>query len=43
MPVARNEIFGPVLCVFKWEDEAEVVRQANDSPYDLPQAFGQRM
>jgi aldehyde dehydrogenase (NAD+) len=35
MTVARDEIFGPVLCVFRWEDEARLIRDANDSPYAL--------
>jgi aldehyde dehydrogenase (NAD+) len=33
--VAREEIFGPVLCVFRWEDEADLICRANDSPYGL--------
>src|SRR5262249_36362408 len=35
MRVAREEIFGPVVCVIPFEDEDDVVRQANDSPYGL--------
>ena len=35
MRIAREEIFGPVLSVIRFESEAEVVRQANDSPYGL--------
>ena len=35
MRIAREEIFGPVLSVIRFNDEAEVVRQANDSPYGL--------
>ena len=35
MRIAREEIFGPVLSVIRFSDEAEVVRQANDSPYGL--------
>lgn len=35
MRLAREEIFGPVLSVLVWDDEEEVIRQANDSPYGL--------
>ena len=33
--IAREEIFGPVLSVFSFKDEAEAVQLANDSPYAL--------
>jgi aldehyde dehydrogenase (NAD+) len=35
MRVAREEIFGPVLCLITYHDEDEAVRIANDSPYGL--------
>ncbi|MGN9838955.1 aldehyde dehydrogenase [Nonomuraea sp. H19] len=35
MRVAREEIFGPVLVVIPYEDEADAVRIANDSDYGL--------
>ncbi len=35
MRVAREEIFGPVLCFIAYEDEDDAVRIANDSPYGL--------
>ncbi|HZP92914.1 MAG TPA: aldehyde dehydrogenase [Burkholderiales bacterium] len=31
----QQEIFGPVLCVLPFEDEDDLVRQANDSVYGL--------
>ena len=35
MRVAREEIFGPVLCLIPYDDEDDAVRIANDSPYGL--------
>ncbi|MFN8061036.1 MAG: 5-carboxymethyl-2-hydroxymuconate semialdehyde dehydrogenase [Vicinamibacterales bacterium] len=35
MRVAREEIFGPVLTVLSFDDEAEAIRLANDSTYGL--------
>ncbi|SDA90106.1 aldehyde dehydrogenase [Mesorhizobium qingshengii] len=34
-PIARDEIFGPVLSVIAFDDEEEAIRVANDSPYGL--------
>jgi gamma-glutamyl-gamma-aminobutyraldehyde dehydrogenase len=34
-PIARDEIFGPVLSVIAFDDEDEAIRIANDSPYGL--------
>jgi betaine-aldehyde dehydrogenase len=33
--VCQQEIFGPVLCVLPFEDEDDLVRQANDTAYGL--------
>ncbi len=35
MTIAREEIFGPVITVIPYTDEADAVRLANDSPYGL--------
>jgi len=35
MRIAREEIFGPVLCVIPYADEEEAVAIANDSPFGL--------
>lgn len=48
MRIAREEIFGPVMAVFKFDDEEEVVARANDTEFglsagvftkDLPRAY----
>ncbi|HEX3846407.1 MAG TPA: aldehyde dehydrogenase family protein [Steroidobacteraceae bacterium] len=35
MTIAREEIFGPVLCILPYESEEEAVKIANDTPYGL--------
>ncbi|NGO74151.1 aldehyde dehydrogenase [Streptomyces sp. YC504] len=35
MRIAREEIFGPVVCLIRYDDEDEAVRIANDSPFGL--------
>ncbi len=38
MSIAREEIFGPVLCVLRYDSEAEAVAIANGTPYGLAAA-----
>jgi aldehyde dehydrogenase (NAD+) len=33
--IAREEIFGPVLCIIPYENEEDAIRIANDTPYGL--------
>jgi aldehyde dehydrogenase (NAD+) len=35
MTIAREEIFGPVLCILPYETEDQAVQIANDTPYGL--------
>jgi aldehyde dehydrogenase (NAD+) len=35
MTIAREEIFGPVLCILPYENEDQAVAIANDTPYGL--------
>ncbi len=35
MQMVREEIFGPVMAILAFDDEDEVVRRANDTPYGL--------
>ena len=35
MRIAREEVFGPVLSVLPFDDEAQAVKIANDTPYGL--------
>ena len=35
MRIGKEEIFGPVLSVFKWRDEQEMLRQVNQIEYGL--------
>jgi succinate-semialdehyde dehydrogenase/glutarate-semialdehyde dehydrogenase len=39
MAVATEEIFGPVAPLFRFKDEAEAIRQANDTEYGLAAYF----
>ena len=38
MKIVKEEIFGPVAVVIKFEDDDDVIRQANDSMYGLAAA-----
>lgn len=42
MACAQEEIFGPVATLFRFRDEAEAVRLANDTPYGLAAYFYSR-
>lgn len=42
MPVARNEIFGPVSAIISFSDETEVIKMANDTEYGLAAYFYSR-
>ncbi len=42
MRIAREEIFGPVLAIVPFEDEAEAIALANDNPYGLAAAVHTR-
>ena len=35
LPVAENELFGPVLSIMKFNDEEEVTKMMNDNSYGL--------
>jgi succinate-semialdehyde dehydrogenase/glutarate-semialdehyde dehydrogenase len=39
MAIAREEIFGPVATLFRFEDEADAIRIANDTEYGLAAYF----
>jgi succinate-semialdehyde dehydrogenase/glutarate-semialdehyde dehydrogenase len=42
MALAAEETFGPVVALFRFESEGEVIRQANDTPYGLAAYFYSR-
>ncbi len=35
MTIAREEVFGPVLAIIPYKDDADAIRIANDTPYGL--------
>jgi len=42
MKIIQEEIFGPVVAIAKFEDEDDIIRQANDSVYGLAAAVFSR-
>jgi len=42
MAIARNEMFGPAVCVIPFDSTEEAIRIANDSPYGLSGAIHTR-
>ncbi len=42
MPLAQNEIFGPVAPLIKFDDEQDAIAIANDTPYGLAAYFYSR-
>lgn len=43
MTIAKEEIFGPVLCIIAYENEEEAVHIANDTPLDWRHVSNRRM
>jgi aldehyde dehydrogenase (NAD+) len=35
MKIGKEEIFGPVMSIFKWSDEEDVIRRANSLQFGL--------
>lgn len=35
MTIERDEIFGPVMCILDWDDEAKMLGEVNDTDYGL--------
>ena len=35
MHIAKNEVFGPVLSIFRWSDEKQMLSDVNDVEYGL--------
>lgn len=43
MTIEKEEIFGPVLCIMPFDDEADALRIANETPYGLTNYVRQSM
>lgn len=39
MRIAKEEIFGPVMSIFKWTNEDDLIRQVNETSYGLTAAI----
>ncbi|KGY09192.1 NAD-dependent succinate-semialdehyde dehydrogenase [Vibrio sinaloensis] len=39
MDIAHQELFGPVSTIFRFDDEEDVIRRANDTPFGLAAYF----
>ena len=35
MTIARHEVFGPVLSIFRWDDSEDMIKTVNDTEYGL--------
>jgi acyl-CoA reductase-like NAD-dependent aldehyde dehydrogenase len=42
MTIGREEVFGPVLAVIRFDDEADAIKKANDTPFGLAGAVWSR-
>jgi acyl-CoA reductase-like NAD-dependent aldehyde dehydrogenase len=42
MRIAREEVFGPIVCALRWRDEAELIQIANATDYALTAAIWTR-
>src|SRR3546814_17832379 len=40
LPIERQEVFGPVLCIIPFDDESQALELQNDSDYGLASGVG---